>query len=256
MNGGRGTAQVHGGGSTWTIGGNAVVGNSGSGLESRLAVLDTGSISVAGMITVEATGIVEGNATIAGDISNGGRVSPGYLFGPVEGALHINGDYMHTASGILSIQIGGLVPAIEYDQLMVSGVVSLNGTLEVALRNLFTPAVGDAFHIFDGATLSGTFHTLQLPTLPSALSWNFTQLYTAGTLLVTIAGDFDADGDVDGNDFLIWQRGGSPNPNSSGDLAAWKANFGASSPIGAVPEPSALVLSLVALLGFAIRQRG
>jgi hypothetical protein len=39
-------------------------------------------------------------------------------------------------------------------------------------------------------------------------------------------GDFDGDGDVDGADFLLWQRGGSPNGIGSGDLADWENNYG------------------------------
>jgi hypothetical protein len=56
--------------------------------------------------------------------------------------------------------------------------------------------------------------------------------------------DFDLDGDVDGNDFLFWQRGlGTPAPTATksdgdadsdgdvdgNDLAAWRANFGPAS---------------------------
>jgi hypothetical protein len=49
----------------------------------------------------------------------------------------------------------------------------------------------------------------------------------------TAAGDADADGDSDGNDFLIWQRNIGP---------------AASAPTGAsVPEPGALVLAVAAL---------
>ncbi len=65
------------------------------------------------------------------------------------------------------------------------------------------------------------------------------------------AGDFDNDGDVDGRDFLLWQRGGSPTPFSAGDLAAWQAMYGggplrASST--AVPEPASTTLLLVTAL--------
>jgi hypothetical protein len=42
------------------------------------------------------------------------------------------------------------------------------------------------------------------------------------TLIVPIAGDGDADGDVDGRDFLLWQR----DPNV-GLLEDWQANYGA-----------------------------
>jgi hypothetical protein len=65
-------------------------------------------------------------------------------------------------------------------------------------------------------------------------------------------GDFDHDGNVDGDDFLKWQRGESPAPSSASDLAAWRANFGfkmLSANSQAVPEPSTLVtLFLIAAI--------
>jgi hypothetical protein len=72
-----------------------------------------------------------------------------------------------------------------------------------------------------------------------------------------IPGDFDGDGDVDGRDFLRWQRGGSPNPLSSTDLATWQTNYGTGSlaAIGSVPEPAGLVLLCVAALPFLGRRR-
>jgi hypothetical protein len=62
-----------------------------------------------------------------------------------------------------------------------------------------------------------------------------------------IFGDFDHDGDVDGEDYLEWQRGLGTIYDAN-DLADWEANYGsvAGLPITAgtsVPEPSALVLS-------------
>ena len=72
-----------------------------------------------------------------------------------------------------------------------------------------------------------------------------------------LAGDFNDDGRVDGNDFLIWQRGGSPNPLSPGDLADWKGNFGAPLQItAAVPEPSVVALTLIAGLAVMGLRRG
>ena len=62
-------------------------------------------------------------------------------------------------------------------------------------------------------------------------------------------GDFDLDGDVDGDDFLAWQRGESPNALDAGDLAEWETNYGpASLATAAVPEPTSGLMSLAAAL--------
>ncbi len=55
-------------------------------------------------------------------------------------------------------------------------------------------------------------------------------------------GDFDGDGDVDGSDFLVWQR----NP-SVGNLSDWQANYGLplTGVTTAVPEPGSLVLTML-----------
>lgn len=76
---------------------------------------------------------------------------------------------------------------------------------------------------------------------------------------VSSSGDFDNDGDVDGRDFLIWQRGSSPSPLSPTDLAAWQNSYGTGSlaAVSAVPEPSTTVMALLASclgLGFARRK--
>ena len=55
-------------------------------------------------------------------------------------------------------------------------------------------------------------------------------------------GDFDEDGDVDGADFLKWQR-----DPTIGNLADWQANYGAASSLAAaeaVPEPASLMILL------------
>ncbi|TWU22608.1 hypothetical protein [Bythopirellula polymerisocia] len=59
-------------------------------------------------------------------------------------------------------------------------------------------------------------------------------------------GDFDFDGDVDGRDFLAWQR----NP-SAGNLTDWQDHYGGVAPLGAssnpVPEPSGMIGWLVVI---------
>lgn len=68
--------------------------------------------------------------------------------------------------------------------------------------------------------------------------------------------DFDGDGDVDGRDFLVWQRGGSPNGINSGDLALWQSQYGTpplTANSTAVPEPATLALCLALALSIGNR---
>ncbi len=82
------------------------------------------------------------------------------------------------------------------------------------------------------------------------------------------AADFDADGAVDGDDFLTWQRGlgGGTTPAEgdangdhlvdASDLGVWKAQFGSGSTGGALPapEPSTAVLMYFGLALAACRR--
>jgi hypothetical protein len=63
-------------------------------------------------------------------------------------------------------------------------------------------------------------------------------------------GDFDNDGDVDGRDFLVWQRGGSPDSLSAGDLALWQNTYGVGglAAVSAVPEPSSVILLILSTM--------
>jgi len=61
----------------------------------------------------------------------------------------INGDYNLASSGILEIDLDGLIGGTEYDQLFVNGFVDLNsdlglgGMLDIDLG--FAPTIGDSF---------------------------------------------------------------------------------------------------------------
>jgi T5SS/PEP-CTERM-associated repeat protein len=203
-----------------------------------------------------------------GDLVNvGGVLAPGAS----AGSTTVDGDYQHLAAATLQIEIGGIAPVTQYDIVNVIGEALLEGNLQLDLLNGFIPAAADVFTIVGtGGGLTGSFANVangqRLATSNGVGS--FVVNYGAGSVLDPlkvmlsgfrsgIPGDFDEDGDVDGADFLIWQRGGSPAPNSPTDLAVWRSNFGAPQVAvsAAVPEPGVFVLIATPSLLLALARR-
>jgi hypothetical protein len=147
----------------------------------------------------------------------------------------------------------------------VAGLASLDGQLVVSLDSSFAPADGDAFQLIAaGEGMTGAFDSTELPLLEDGLAWDLDYASHGLTLRVLAASflpsDFDQDGDVDGDDFLLWQSGF---PTLSGatkfdgdadedgdvdgdDFLIWQSEFpspgvGAAASVTA-PEPAALLL--------------
>ena len=167
-------------------------------------------------------------------------------------ALTITGNYTQAAGATLELNL--LNPS-QHDVLQVTGTASLAGTLKVTLATgAAAPQLGDMFDILNFASASGGFDTFDLPGLDAGLMWKTSDLVTTGALSVVTAlpGDFDFDGDVDGRDFLTWQR----DPNV-GDLADWQANYGVGGlgAVTSVPEPASVVMAVLVVLCGVIMPR-
>jgi len=153
-----------------------------------------------------------------------------------------------------------------FSHLVVSGDADLAGTLDLGLVGGFRPESGDSFEVITtSGNVGGTFGTVVFPVV-SGISWNVEYLPQSVVINAApgpaLSADFDTDGDVDGSDFLTWQRGlGIPagatlaqgDANGDGavngaDLAVWRGTFGsATAAASAVPEPAAWALALAAL---------
>lgn len=230
--------------------------------------LDNSSTALAApVVTVGTMGEIDGNGVIIGNVLNNGVVTPGTS----AGSLEVTGNYAQNIGGTLRMEI---TSASSHDRLLVGGALMAGGSLDIDLLS-YDPVAGDTFDLFDFAVSMGEF-TVELPALNAGLVWDDSNLLGNGELSVVAAvieenADFDEDGDVDGRDFLIWQRGysesgtalfadgdanGDGNVNGT-DLAIWQAQYGLQSGISAtqstIPEPSAtlLVTSALALLAAA-----
>ena len=125
--------------------------------------------------------------------------------------------------------------------------LGLNG--DVMVRDLWAQS--------DLGTIQGSFST--------ALGAHASGLYLL-TVVEPPSADFDEDGDVDGDDFLAWQRGHGTSTGAvfsqgdadydgdvdGDDLAIWEGQFG-SNALGTlatrIPEPSSMILALIGVLG-------
>jgi hypothetical protein len=131
------------------------------------SVIGTGVLQSAGTGNFNLkAGVLQGTgtATFTSVINSGGQVNPG-LSGQT-GKLTIMGNYSQNAGGTLNIRLGGTA-AGQFDQLAVSGVATLGGTLKVTLVNFFCTGAGDSFQFMTFGARSGTsdFATKNLPNL-------------------------------------------------------------------------------------------
>jgi hypothetical protein len=118
--------------------------------------------------------------------------------------------YIQRETGILEIEIGGLLPGTSHDQLRVeNGTLgaSLDGTLVVTLINNFVPGSGDRYDILVAPAITGTFATEVLPSVPGV---EFSVVYEPTR--VTVVAIRSAPAQIYALDI---QPGGCPNPVSA-----------------------------------------
>jgi hypothetical protein len=138
------------------------------------------------------------------------------------------------------------------------------------------PESSDSFDILDFNTVSGSFDKMRLPPLEDSLLWDTSELLTRGAICVGscpagIGGDYNDDGIVDAADYTVWRDQMGPlvppgyGADADGDgyigykdYLLWKDAYGGvvttASSNTRVPEPTTLLLVLMALLGTPLRR--
>jgi hypothetical protein len=100
-----------------------------------------------------------GSGTVFGSITNAGWIQPGD--GP--GLLIVDGDYAQDRGGSLEVRLAGTQPVTNHDQLVISNLANLDGTLVATLAEGFDPAPNTTFEILRCKNRTGTFANLQFP---------------------------------------------------------------------------------------------
>jgi T5SS/PEP-CTERM-associated repeat protein len=279
--GSNGTLTVTGTGSSLLILNDLNMSSSGT---ATLRIMTGGGVSVSQNTSLGANDALhlEGGRLFARSINALGQIpffwtSGTFSFGqfsddltiPSGGVLATAGFFPNHVSGNLTSLPGATTqifirPFATADQIQADGHVVLDGgNLELSLAEGFTPAPGERAIMTTGLGIFGSFANVangqRLAT--SDRRGSFLVNYGPGSpfdpksvfisaYLPATPGDFDVDGDVDGRDFLFWQRGESPTPGSAADLAAWRVNFGAGASAAAsaaIPEPAAAWLAMAAI---------
>ncbi len=126
---------------------------------------------------------------------------PGNLGQPAV-ALMLQGDWTLEAGATLELD---LLDAASFDSVAAAGSVSLAGKLVASASDGFTAELGDVFTVVTGATVNGGFSGFDLPSLADDQMWQVQQSTSQVSLLVTLAGDYNGDGQVDAADYTVWR---------------------------------------------------
>jgi autotransporter-associated beta strand protein len=138
--------------STWTL--------TGTNTYTGLTTVSNGKLVVNGSISSSAI-TVQSGATLGGmgtvgalTVESGGTISPGNS----PGILTVNGNY--NQAGTLSAELNGTAVGTQYDQVNVTGTVTLSGLLALTVGGGYTPANGDMLFLVvkDGTdAINGNF---------------------------------------------------------------------------------------------------
>jgi autotransporter-associated beta strand protein len=207
----------------------------------------------------------------AGSVVVGGAAAPSTISGNFQ---QTGGDLTAILNAAVVIPGSSGPPTTIPTLATVGGVSNIAGKLIVQFDPMTYFPVGSTLNVLMAmGGVQGTFSQLELLSVPSGSQWSVGYTASAVTLSRIAnsfnSADFDANGVVDGADFMIWQRNagkltslGDANGDglvNASDLSVLKSQFGKAPSAGGiaseVPEPGAGALMALASLTVALTRR-
>ena len=148
----------------------------------------TGPIDVQANATLGGTGNASGLVTV----NSSGKIAPGNGIGVLTLA-----DMDLDPGSTLAVELGGLAPGSEHDQLVVTNITIIRGSLDISYTDGFTAQPGDSFVILTAGVLDGTFESVSFP---DGQNWSVDYDSAANTVTVGICPDGDGDDVCDEDD--------------------------------------------------------
>ena len=146
------------------------------------AVLDAGEYSTLGWVC-DNHRMLWGNGSVKGNVTIGGTtiLAPG---SNSIGTVTFSNSLTFAAGSTNIFEISH--SPLTNDSAVIFGALTNGGTLIITNIGGTQLAAGDTFNVFNAASYSGAFSSVQLPSLPVGLIWNTNLLNTAGTISVAL----------------------------------------------------------------------
>ena len=261
-----GTVEIRPGGKV-TVAQNTVVFPNGA-LHLMGGTLDTAGVSrQAGSVFDFASGTLHVGNFLGNLVNQAGTLAPGHS----AGRTSITGNYTHQSGATLDIEVGGISFGSGNDVVEVSGSAARRHAPTFAdqwLRARHEPHIygtigRQPLRCLQQRGQRPTANERRRPWFVRRARWcrqpvQSQQCFTYRLRLSGVPGDFNSNGVVDAADYVVWRKtDGTP-----AGYNAWRTHFGQTAGSGsstvanaAVPEPSTLVMLVLAAAGVCSRRR-
>jgi hypothetical protein len=149
-------------------------------MQSNFFTRDATGIVTFTSLNADAGSYVAVLGAITADIVDAGGFD--IVFNTTAGSMNITGNLTLAPTSVTHIDLGGTTPNTGFNQVVVSGSVTVAGQLKLAYFNGYVPALGTVLQIITGASVSGFFNSYLGAKPTSTIEW--TPIYNSADVSI------------------------------------------------------------------------